>query len=75
MPSDLQKTNANAKLVQKGFYDKETLVLSETYSHTKPSSYGLRPLDPRLADNEHMLGLPNMAVTVDPALLAEIKYN
>ena len=62
MPSDLARVQAQSKLVQKGFYDKEALELDNKYEHTKPDSYGLRKLDPRLRENEHMLGPPNVAV-------------
>lgn len=75
MPSDLLATQNKATLVQKGFYDKEALELSEKYPHPpRPDSYILRPLDPRLLGNEHMLGQPNATVQVNQGLMAEIQY-
>jgi len=47
-------------------------VLDKKYEHTKLASYGLRQLDPRLRENEYMLGQPNMAVHLNQGLMAEI---
>jgi len=56
MPSDLLEAQNKAKLVQKGFYDKEALELVDGYPHAKTMDYKLRQLDTRLSDNQYMLG-------------------
>ena len=71
-PSDLQNARNNAELVQKGFYAKEALKLEKGYPTKDPGAI-LRPLDPRLADNDHMLGWPNEAAGVNKDLMAEIE--
>ena len=60
--------------MQKGFYDKEALELANPYPHAKKDGYNLRQLDPRLAGNEHMLGQPNAAVSVNKDLMEEILH-
>ena len=57
MPTDLLTSQNKAELVQKGFYDKNALELSEKYTQNdRPDASRLRPLDPRFMENEHMLG-------------------
>ena len=48
--------------------------MDKKYEHSKPDSYGLRQLDPRLKDNENMLGHPNVAVQLNQGLMAEIQH-
>ena len=71
-PSDLKKARNEAELVQKGYYSKKALVLDNAYPEKK-SGEVLRPLDPRLEKNHHMLGWPNEAVSVNEDLMAEIQ--
>ena len=76
MPSDLLEAQQKAELVQKGFYDREPLELSHKYTGVpKHDPTRLRPLDPRLAANDHMLGNPNAAVQVNQELMEEVLYN
>ena len=71
-PSDLLNARNQAELVQKGYYAKEALVLDKAYPETQSGAV-LRPLDPRLEKNNHMLGWPNEAVSVNEDLMAEIQ--